>query len=468
MKPQAAATPHEIAADVWRDAGGAEAALGHLGITGAEPVLPSVFRVDAAAGATIGLAGLAAADFHRVRTGGAMQQVEVDLPHAAASFQGESRLYINDAVQHQRWKSISGYYRAGDGRWLQLHCNFPHFRDGVLRLLGCEEDRDAVAKAIARWDGEELETRLIGDGLAAAMMRSLDEWKNHPQAVALEQQPLISIEKIGEAPAEAPGRQGGALAGIRVLDLSRVIAGPVCGRTLAGFGADVIRISSPDLPYIEDCVIATGFGKYAAHVDLRTEDGRATLSNLVHNADVFLQAYRPDSIAARGFAAEQLAEQRPGIVYVELCAFGWDGPWAGRRGYDSIVQTTTGIAHEGMRVYGTDRPKPLPCQALDHATGYLAAFGATMALRRRAEEGGSWLVRVSLAQTRNWLTGLGRAASPDIPMPGNEDFNECFDRMESAFGSLRYISPAMRLSATPPAWERPPSPLGIHPPIWPS
>lgn len=467
MTAARAVSPKDLAAEIWRDAGGVDTALEHLEITGAEPVLPSVFRVDAAAGATIGLAGLAAADFHRLRAG-AMQQVSVDLPHAAASFLSESQLYVNDGAQPLKWKSISGYYQARDGRWLQLHCNFPHFRDGVLRVLGCDEDRAAVAAAVARRDGAALEQTLIDEGLAAAMMRSLEEWESHPQAAALKALPLISIDKIGEAPAEVPGRRGGPLAGIRVLDLSRVIAGPVCGRTLAGFGADVIRISSPDLPYIEDCVIATGFGKYAAHVDLRTEDGRAALCNLVHNADVFLQAYRPDSIAAKGFAAEQLAEQRPGIVYVELCAFGWDGPWAGRRGYDSIVQTTTGIADEGMRVYGADRPRPLPCQALDHATGYLAAFGAITALRRRAESGGSWRVRVSLAQTRNWLLGLGRSPRPEIPMPGETDFDPYFDHMESAFGGLKYVSPAMRLSATPPAWERPPTPLGIHPAVWPS
>lgn len=456
----------DIAASIWRDAGQDPAHLSRLDIRDSGPILPSPFRVDAAAGASIGLAGLAAASLHEAR-GGGMQDVSVDVRHAAASFQSEQHVYVNGGPAPNKWKSVSGYYQAKDGNWLQLHCNFPHFRDGVLGILDCEEDRSAVAKAVARHDGPALEKTLIESGLAAAMMRKAEDWRTHPHAAAVRDYPLFEIEKIGDAPPEAPGKSKRPAGGMRVLDLSRVIAGPVCGRTMAGFGADVIRISSPDLPFVEDSVIATGFGKYAAHADLRTDDGHSALANLVHNADVFLQAYRPGSIARRGFSAEALAEQRPGIVYVELCAFGWDGPWAGRRGYDSIIQTTTGIAAEGTQTYGSDKPRPLPCQALDHATGYLAAFGALTALRRRVTEGGSWRVRVSLIQTRNWLDSLGRNPDPDFPMPGADDFAPFFDTMESAFGHLKYIRPAMTLSRTPARWDRPPVPLGTHQPVWP-
>ena len=457
----------ELAAKIWRDAGGDADDLSRLSFSSEEPVLPSPFRVDAAAGASIGVAGLAAAALHRTRTG-EDQQVSVDLRHAAAAFRGEYHIHVDDGPAPDKWKSVSGYYQARDGRWMQLHCNFPHFRDGILGILGAREDREDVARQVAKRDGPELEQALIDAGMAAAMMRSPEEWERHPQAEALRDEPLFTIERIGDAPPEAPVKKGGPLAGIRVLDLSRVIAGPVCGRTLAGFGADVFRISSPDLPFVEDSVVATGFGKYAAHIDLRTDAGEVAMANMIHNADVFAQGYRPGSIAARGWSAERLAEQRPGIVYVELCAFGWVGPWAGRRGYDSIIQTTTGIAWEGGKAYGVDGPKPMPCQTLDHATGYLAAFGAMTALRRRAEEGGSWRVRVSLAQTRNWLWRMGRNDIIDRPIPDEADVGDYSDRMESPFGRLKFIAPAMKLSATPAVWPRPPVPLGTHPAIWPS
>ncbi|MEQ9200874.1 MAG: CoA transferase, partial [Rhodospirillales bacterium] len=278
----------EIAAKIWRDAEGDEADLSRLSFSGEEPVLPSLFRVDAAAGASIGLAGLAAAALHRTRTG-EDQQVSVDLRHAAAAFRGEYHVYVDDGPSAEKWKSVSGYYQAGDGRWIQLHCNFPHFRDGILKILGAAEDPEDVTRKVAQWQGQDLETALIEAGLAAAMMRSPEEWAAHPQSAALTDQPLFTLEKIGDAPPEQPVAQGGPMAGMRVLDLSRVIAGPVCGRTLAGFGADVFRISSPDLPFVEDSVIATGFGKYAAHIDLRRDEGQSMLANMIHNADVFAQ-----------------------------------------------------------------------------------------------------------------------------------------------------------------------------------
>jgi crotonobetainyl-CoA:carnitine CoA-transferase CaiB-like acyl-CoA transferase len=258
------------------------------------------------------------------------------------------------------------------------------------------------------------------------------------------------------------------LSGLRVLDLSRVIAGPVAGRTLAAHGADVLLVSGPELPAIPWLTIDTGRGKLTTLVELRSEAGRAQLRELLKGADIFSQGYRPRALAALGFAPEDAANINPGIVYVTLSAYGHAGPWAERRGFDSLVQTTTGFNHAEGQAAGIDGPKELPAQMLDHATGYLMAFGAMMAKARQAREGGSWHVRVSLAQTGRWLWNLGRLAdglqTPDIPGVEVEPF--MYD-LESGFGALHAVKPSAILSKTPAFWARPSMPLGSHEAHWP-
>ncbi|HEX2885092.1 CoA transferase, partial [Vineibacter terrae] len=272
----------------------------------------------------------------------------------------------------------------------------------------------------------------------------------------------------GEAPArDLVGDPGQPLSGVRVLDLTRIIAGPVCGRTLAAHGADVLLISGPHLPSVEPLVIDTGRGKRAAHIDLRTPDGKDALRALAREADVFVQGYRPGAIAGHGFDPAALAALRPGIVCVTLSAYGEAGPWAARRGFDSLVQTASGINYAEAEAAGVTEPRALPCQALDHASGYLLALGAMMALLRRAREGGSWHVRVSLAQTGRWLQRMGQLdgglAGPD---PGLEDVRDLLEESDSTFGRLTAVRHAGQLSQTPPCWWRPPVPLGAHPPTW--
>lgn len=257
--------------------------------------------------------------------------------------------------------------------------------------------------------------------------------------------------------------------GIRVLDLSRVIAGPVAGRTLAAHGADVMLVSGPDLPAIPWLTIDNGRGKLSSFVELKSEQGRAALRELLAEADIFSQGYRPRALAALGFAPEDAARISPGIVLVTLSAYGHAGPWAERRGFDSLVQTATGFNHAEGEAAGVDGPKELPAQMLDHATGYFMAFGAMMAKSRQAREGGSWHVRVSLAQTGRWLWNLGRLAdglkTPDFPGDAVKPFIE---ELASGFGQLSSVKPSAILSKTPASWARPSMPLGSHPPQWPS
>ena len=456
-----------ILAGLWGVVDGNPAALERVTLTGDEPVLPSEYRVTAAAMATIAATGLAAAELWRLRTGHA-QRVMVDARAAAIAFRSERYLSLEGgAPSGQMWDALAGFYRAGDGRFIQLHTNFPHHRAGVLDVLGAEGRREAVGAAIAGWRADGLEDALAAAGACAGMVRRPEEWQAHPHGAAVAGLPLLEITRIGDAPPAPAGDGARPLGGARVLDLTRVIAGPICGRTLAEHGADVLLITAAHLPQMDRLVVDTGRGKRSARLDLREAGDVERLRGLVRGADVFVQGYRPGTLAARGFAPEALAALRPGLVYVTLSAYGHAGPWAGRRGFDSLVQSVSGIAYEGGRVAGLDEPRHLPCQAIDHATGYLAALGAMIALARRAREGGSWLVRLSLAQTARWFDRLGRVpGGAAVPDPTPADVQDLLETTDTPFGRLRAVRPAAHLSETPPHWALPTVPLGTHPPTW--
>ncbi|RZN07437.1 carnitine dehydratase [Bradyrhizobium genosp. SA-3] len=458
---------------IWTSVGGDPAALGRVQLTGEEPQIPSSFRVAVAGQTTIAAAGLAAAEIWRLRSGAA-QDVSVDLRHAVVECRSERYLRVDDKPPPPAWDVIAGVYGTGDGRFVRCHTNFPHHRDAVCKVLGCVPEREKVQAALMQWKGEDFETAAYAVGGVVALMRSYDEWSALPQARALAELPLASIEKIGEAPAK-PWSKGLSnsdrpLAGLRVLDLSRVISGPVAGRTLAAHGADVLLVSGPELPAIPWLTIDTGRGKLTTFIELKSEAGRAQLRTLLKDADVFSQGYRPRALAALGFAPEDAAQISPGIVYVTLSAYGHAGPWAERRGFDSLVQTTTGFNQAEGQAAGIDGPKELPAQMLDHATGYLMAFGAMMAKARQAREGGSWHVRVSLAQTGRWLWNLGRLdGGLDTPdLTGDAVHAAFIESMPSGFGTLKAVRHSAVLSTTPAQWSRPAMPLGSHPAQWPA
>jgi crotonobetainyl-CoA:carnitine CoA-transferase CaiB-like acyl-CoA transferase len=461
-------TPREILADLWRLAGGDPSALDAVTLTGEEPQLPSSFRLGAAAQASIAAAGFAAAQVWKLRSGQS-QGVAVDMRHAVIECRSERYLRVDDKPPPPAWDAIAGVYKTGDQRFVRLHTNFPQHRDAVCRVLNCKPERDEVQAALMQWNGEAFETAAYAGGCVVALMRSHDEWSDLPHAKALAALPPISIEKIGEAaPKPWPGGDR-PLAGVRVLDLSRVIAGPVAGRTLAAHGADVLLISGPDLPGILWLIIDTGRGKLTSFAELKGEQGRGVLRDLLAEADIFSQGYRPHALASLGFSPEDAARISPGIVYVSLSAYGHAGPWAERRGFDSLVQTATGFNHAEGQAAGVEGPKELPAQMLDHAAGYLMAFGAMMAKARQSREGGSWHVRVSLAQTGRWLWDLGRIAdgfkTEDLKQEAASPFVE---DVPSGFGPLRSVKHSAVLSKTPAFWARPAMPLGSHPPKWPA
>jgi crotonobetainyl-CoA:carnitine CoA-transferase CaiB-like acyl-CoA transferase len=459
-------SPVDVLTSLWRAAGLDDASLREATFTGGEPVLPSSFAVGTAAQVTIGAAALAAAALWRQRTG-RRQSVRVDMRHAAVEFRSERYLQVDGKTPEDHHDRIAGLYRCGDGRWARLHTNLPHHCSGLLKLLGCDHDHAAVQRALDGWQAEALEAAAAESGLVVTACRSFAEWDRHPQGRAIAQLPLFSIEKIGDAPRQKLEAAQRPLSGIKVLDLTRIIAGPVCGRTLAAHGADVLLVTASHLASMLPLVIDTGRGKLSAAIDLRDADGRHALSALARDADVFVQGYRPGALAARGFGPHDAARLRPGIVYASLCAYGYDGPWAPRRGFDSLVQTASGLNAAEAEAFGAREPTPLPAQVLDHATGYLLAFAVMAALHRRAVQGGSWHVRLSLAQTGYWLRSLGRIDGIRCPDPGFDDVRDCLEETSSGFGRLTAVRHAAELSETPASWARPSVPLGADAPVWP-
>ncbi len=452
-------------ASIWDGAGGSSEALGRVTLTGSEPQLPSSFKVGIAAQATLAAASLAASELWRLRSGEA-RGVGVDMRHAATEFRSERYLQVDGGPAPELWDRIAGIYQAGDGEWVRMHTNFPHHRDGMLALLGCAYERDAVAEALRGWRAEDLEEAGSKRGLCLAMMRRFEAWDAHPHSRYVAAWPLVEIERIGDSPPEPLSPAARPLSGLRVLDLTRVIAGPVAGRCLAAHGAEVLQVTAEHLPQMAPLVIDTGRGKRSCFLDLREDGGRRSLAGLLAGADVFLQSYRPGALAARGFGAEAVAALRPGIIHATLSAYGPEGPWGGRRGFDSLVQTATGFNHSEGAAAGESGPRALPCQALDHGSGYLLAFGIMRALARRAEEGGSWRVAVSLARTGLWLRGLGRQDALSYPDPDRTTLTDLMEESDTPFGQLSAVRHAGRIDGLPPAWIEPASPLGSHPPRW--
>ena len=456
--------PAAALAGLWQLAGLPGEALGFVALTGSEPVLPSSFAVGTAAQASVAAAALAACELGYLR-GAPRQQVSVDMTHAALECIG---WFSVDGRVPDLWDPFSGLYPCSDG-WVRVHANFAHHREGALKLLGLDPataERAAAEQAMRSWKAVEFETAAAQAGLVATALRSFEQWDASPQGMAIASQPLMTMERIGDAPpmelpALSPDQR--PLEGIKVLDLTRILAGPVGGRALAAYGADVMLVNSPHLPNIE-AIADTSRGKRSAHVDLRSDEGRAAMDALLRQAHVFLQGYRPGGLRALGYGPLDAAARRPGIVYVSLTAYGTQGPWAGRRGFDSLVQTATGFNQAEAQAFDSAQPRALPMQILDEATGHLIAMGAAAALHRQQREGGSWHVQVSLAQTGKWLRELGRVeGGPAIKRPDMSPFLETVD---SGWGRLAGVRHSAQLERTPAAWTRPSVPPGTHPPRW--
>ena len=420
--------------------------------------LPSAFRVSDLAVASIGAAGRCLDALIRPGEPG---DVTVDRALAAHWFAMTIRPI--DWQLPPLWDTVAGDYRSADG-WIRLHTNAGHHRRAALRVLATEEDRTAVASAVLRWRADDLEAAVVEAGGAAAAMRTAAEWDAHPQGAAVRAEPLIAHERTEPAAQlDLPGSgEGRPLRGVRVLDLTRVLAGPVATRLLAGWGADVLRIDPPD--WDEPGVIPEVLrGKRTARLDLMTPAGRDTLAELLSRADVLVHGYRSDALDRLGFGAAERSRMRPGLVDVALDAYGWTGPWAIRRGFDSLVQMSSGIAAAGMAHYARAVPTPLPVQALDHATGYLMAAAVLRGLAERRTRGRGSRWRLSLARTARLLVDAGPGEPDDAPV-GEPALADALER--TTWGSAHRVAAPLRVPGAPLHWDRPARALGSDPPQW--
>jgi crotonobetainyl-CoA:carnitine CoA-transferase CaiB-like acyl-CoA transferase len=371
--------------------------------------------------------------------------VELDARGVGFSFRSERYARQGDRTGGAGFAALSRFWRTADG-WIRLHGNYPHHRAAIERVLG----PGSPAAAIGRWRGEELETAVVEEGGAAAAVRTAAEWAAHPQGKAVAGLPLLRLTRVADGPPrDVP------LTGLRVLDLTRVIAGPVATRTLAAHGADVLRLDHPGLPDDPAGLLDTGAGKRSASLDLTTPFGRATLEELLGGADVVVQGYRPGALDAFGLEPAALAERHPHLAVVRLRAWGEQGPWAARRGFDSLVQAASGIADTLASEAG---PGVLPAQALDHGTGHLAAAAALRAVTRRRDDGGIWCAELSLAQLAHWLLGAGpRPETPDE----DAEVAPYLVELPAAGGTVSLVRPP----GSPPWRSGPPLP-GAHAPEW--
>ncbi|MGH1572882.1 CoA transferase [Methylobacterium sp. P31] len=445
-----------FAARIWAALDGPPAALDGLHFTGTG-ALPSAFAVtDLAAGsvaaAALALAGIAGSD----------GPLTVD--RRLAAFWFAASLRPEGWRVPAPWDPVAGDYRARDG-WIRLHTNAPHHRAAAERVLGAQADRGGLARAVAGWDTSELEAAILAQGGCAAEMRGLAAWAAHPQGRAVAGEPLVAI---GPADTRSPPRWAPRperpLAGLRVLDLTRVLAGPVATRFLAGFGADVLRIDPPgwNEAALEPEVT---LGKTCARLDLRRETDQATFEGLLARADVLVHGYRPGALDGLGYGAAARRALAPGLIEVCLDAYGWTGPWAGRRGFDSLVQMSCGIAQAGQEWRKVDTPVPLPLQALDHATGYMMAAAVLRLLARRLSDGSGGEARLSLARTAALLTEAGPAA-PVPPFAPETDADRAAEIEATSWGpALRLRSPAV-VPGAPVRWARAARRLGDDAPAW--
>jgi hypothetical protein len=422
--------------------------------------LPSCFPVTDLATAAVAAAGLAVSEL--LALDGRQPSVTVDRHLASAWF--ISSLRPQGWEPPAPWDPIAGDYRAADG-WIRLHTNAPHHRAAALAVLGCAGERSAVASAVSRLAAEDLEAAILHAGGCAAAMRGIEDWEKLAQGQAVRAEPLIALEHVPTAaPSSWRPDPARPLAGIRVLDLTRVLAGPVATRFLAGLGADVLRIDPPDWdePALAPDVTP---GKRCARLDLRRTADRQVFETLLAEADILVHGYRPDALERLGYGAARRRILSPGLVDVSLCAYGWSGPWAGRRGFDSLVQMSTGIAAAGMAWTGADQPVPLPVQALDHATGYLMAAAAVRGLVARLRDARATTARLSLARTSLLLTD--RAGQPDDPaFTGRRDEDYAPEIEHTAWGPAVRLRPPVLIGGAPLRWHRPASELGSAEAAW--
>ncbi|WP_166219168.1 CoA transferase [Pseudomonas atagonensis] len=426
----------------------------------ASGALPSAFAVTDLACASIAAAGQAISELLHQQTD-ELPRVEVD--RRLASFWFATSIRPIGWQVPPLWDPVAGDYATQDG-WIRLHTNTPHHRAAAESVLGACADRAAMAAKVAQWTGKDLEQAVVDAKGCAAQMRSWAQWQQHPQGLAVNAEPLVHfLDAPDESAQPWQGSVERPLAGIKVLDLTRVLAGPTASRFLAGLGADVLRIDPPT--WNEPGVVPeVTLGKRCARLDLHDPADRTVFENLLKEADILLHGYRADALENLGFGIERRRQLAPGLIDVCLNAYGWSGPWQNRRGFDSLVQMSSGIAEAGQCWKQADKPTPLPVQALDHATGYLMAASAITLLTERLRSGHGGSARLSLARTAKLLIEHGPGTNEALRAEDERD--QGLQVEQTPWGPAHRLQAPLTISGTPVQWALPATELGSHRPQW--
>ncbi len=433
--------------------------------SGDDSTIASPHRLATGMGVAIAAQAVAVAEIWRLRTG-RRQGVAVDLHAAAQALNPASFLKQHGypvTIRFVFTEPGNGFFQTRDGRHIYMAHGSPRLRNGLLDVLQCANTKPALTRAVAARDAGELEAICQQQGLPLVMVRSAAEWRAHPHGKLLVGRPVIEIERIADGKPMPFAPAGRPLGDIRVLENTHILAGPGIGRCLAEQGADALRIAPPRTSDPINFMIDTGFGKRSAFLDLDNAGDVARYRELAADCDVVVQSLRPGNLERRGLGAADLAAASRGLVYVSVSCYGHGGPWSPCVGYDPLAQSATGVC---MVEGGADAPRVVPCTLLaDYLTAYLGAFGTLAALIRRAREGGSYHVRISLAQTCMWVQNLGLRDSATSRQVVAGSAPRIL-RMESPFGDLQYLAPVAQYSETAAYWDKPPVPLGASRAEW--
>ena len=449
--------------------------LGELHISGSDPVMDSKFKLGEVAAAAHAAVGIGVNDIWEIKTG-RRQKITVSVRAAAASLKSNKFIEVRNAngeyislvdKDHEFNRQLNGIYRTKDDRWVLPHFGLNHLRDRMLGLLGAYPDRLSILKAVSKWNAIDLENAIAQGNLCGGMIRTNSEWLAEPHGKVLSKKPVIEIIKIGQSDPEPIPRGMRPLNGVRVLDLTRILAGPIAARTLAEHGADVLMVTAKRLPQVQAYVADTSHGKRSCFMDIKKDEGAKQLKKLVSESDIFSQGYRPGAIEKLGFGAEELSEVRPGLIYLSINCYGFDGVFSDRGGWEQVAQIMSGLTTEDASMSQIRTPRLLPAAANDYITGYLGAYGALLALARRAREGGSYHVRVSLCQTAMMIYRNGKTHHDNAPHELSvKEIEDLSIVSKTHLGEVKHLAPILDLSETPPFWEMPTPKLGENRARW--
>lgn len=447
-------------------------------ITGADPFYKTPLRVGESVAAALAMVGIAANDLWELRKG-KRQRLSVDVGHAAATLrtvdysrkQNSDGQYVPVPQSDSMLKmlTMTQPWPTQDGKWFLPHLNLPELSRRVLDVLRCEHTVEGVSSSVARWNGEKLEQAIADARACGGLIRTPEEWLAHPQGQYLNALPVIEIHKVKEGLPQPFTHATRPLEGVRTLDLTRILAGPIAGRTLAEHGSDVLMVTAPHLPQVAEHVRDTSHGKRSCFLDFEIPDQVAIFRDLLSSADVVIDGYRPGALNRKGLGREQLFDLRPGLIHLSVSCFGSGGPFKDRAGWEQVAQAVTGICHLHGEATGSGQPKLVFAPMCDYLTGYMGAIGVMLALARRAKEGGSYAVNVSLCQSAMFIQRRGLLdafnAAPDGLTP-SEIEKLCIKTETPHYGKMQTLGPVLRMSETAPKWARPSPCLGKDEPAW--